>query len=193
MRLRTDMMIFVAAASLGLAGCQSASPAYQPAPPPPMAAPPLAAVPAQPVSRNTLPPPEASMQAPDAPMAGGPADQTMQPGTQVASLPPAQSAASGSGGGASVGRTDLLGGWKLSSAGDSCQLFMSLTTWSGGYRATTRGCNGPALKGVSAWSLDGKQVRLIDDQGATVARLYASSKTQFSGETQAGAPVSFAR
>ena len=43
--------------------------------------------------------------------------------------------------GGGVGRTDLLGGWTITSGGDSCQLFMTLTSWTGGYRASTRGCN----------------------------------------------------
>ncbi|MGQ7793914.1 AprI/Inh family metalloprotease inhibitor [Faunimonas sp. B44] len=92
-----------------------------------------------------------------------------------------------------VGRTDLLGGWTVSSGGSSCQLFMSLTSWSGGYRATTRGCSAPALQGVSAWNLEGRQVTLVDQSGATVARLYPSSKTQFNGQTSGGAAVSFSR
>ena len=92
-----------------------------------------------------------------------------------------------------VVRTDLLGGWTIGSAGHSCQLFMSLTTWSGGYRATTKSCGNPALKKVSAWNLEGRQVQLIDDSGTTVARLYPASKTQFNGQTEGGGPVSFSR
>jgi hypothetical protein len=32
------------------------------------------------------------------------------------------------------------------------------------------------------WNLEGQQVQLFNDTGATVARLYASSKTQFNGQ-----------
>ncbi|MYZ49300.1 AprI/Inh family metalloprotease inhibitor, partial [Propylenella binzhouense] len=119
---------------------------------------------------------------------------TNPPGAQMASVGPAATApAPAPGGGVEVGRTDLLGGWTISSSGSSCQLFMSLTTWTGGYRATTRGCSAPGLQGVSAWNLEGNQVRLVDGSGATVARLYPSSKTQFNGQTEAGAAVSFNR
>jgi hypothetical protein len=92
-----------------------------------------------------------------------------------------------------VGRTDLLGGWTISAAGDSCQLFMTLTTWAGGYRASTRGCTSPSLQTISAWNMEGSQVQLLDDAGATVARLYPTSKTQFNGQTQGGGPVSVLR
>ena len=97
------------------------------------------------------------------------------------------------GGGPAIGRTDLLGGWTLASASDTCQLFMSLTTWSGGYRATTRGCSSETLQSVSAWNLEGQQVSLLNDSGSTVARLTAASKTQFSGQTAAGTSVSVSR
>jgi hypothetical protein len=92
-----------------------------------------------------------------------------------------------------VGRTDLLGGWKISSAGDTCQLFMTLTTWSGGYRASTKGCKNPAIQNISAWNLEGRQIQLLNDSNSTVARLYASSKTQYEGQTEGGGPVSVTR
>jgi hypothetical protein len=133
---------------------------------------PLAAAPTAPVTQSPLPPP---------------------PGTAAAATPGATAGAATSGRNVEVGRTDLLGGWTLASGGDSCQLFMSLTTWSGGDRATTRGCNTEALKGVSAWNLEGSQVMLLNDSGGTVARLSPTSKTQFNGLTQGGGPVSVSR
>jgi hypothetical protein len=92
-----------------------------------------------------------------------------------------------------VGRTDLLGGWTVAAAGDSCQLFMTLTTWSGGYRASTRGCSNAALTGISAWNMEGPQVQLLNDSGATLARLYPASKTQFNGQTEGGGPITVSR
>jgi hypothetical protein len=92
-----------------------------------------------------------------------------------------------------VGRTDLLGGWTVAAAGDSCQLFMTLTTWSGGYRASTRGCSNAALTTISAWNMEGPQVQLLSDSGATIARLYPASKTQFNGQTEGGGPISVSR
>jgi len=92
-----------------------------------------------------------------------------------------------------VGRTDLLGGWKLSSAGDNCMAFMTLTTWSGGYRANTRGCASPALSGIAAWDLSGNRVVLKDGSGVIVAQLYSSASGQFNGQTATGSPISLYR
>jgi hypothetical protein len=93
----------------------------------------------------------------------------------------------------SVGRTDLLGGWKIASGGDNCQLFMTLTTWSGGYRATTRGCNTPHLQKISAWDLSGKQVSLKGADGGTIATLYGSGAERFNGQTTERQAVSLSR
>ncbi len=62
-------------------------------------------------------------------------------------------------GAGTISRTDLLGGWTITTQGDSCQLFMTLTSWTGGYRASTRGCNGNLLKSISAWNLQGERSR----------------------------------
>jgi hypothetical protein len=110
----------------------------------------------------------------------------MQAGTTAAT--PAPTA-----GGIEVGRTDLLGGWTINAAGESCQLFMTLTTWSGGYRASTRGCKNPELQKISAWNLEGRQIQLLNDSNATVARLFAASKTQYNGQAEGGGPVSVSR
>jgi hypothetical protein len=93
-----------------------------------------------------------------------------------------------------LGRTDLLGGWTIAASGDSCQLFMTLTSWTGGYRASTRGCTNQTLKSISAWNLDGKQVVLAGTGGTPVARLFASGGNRFDGQTEGqGSPVSFYR
>jgi predicted small lipoprotein YifL len=109
------------------------------------------------------------------------------PGTNTASAPPAAPA------GQPLGRTDLLGGWTIVSSGDSCQLFMTLTSWTGGYRASTRGCNSEVLKSISAWNLSGSQVVLAGSGGSTVATLAASGTSRFDGQTGQGAAVSFYR
>lgn len=83
--------------------------------------------------------------------------------------------------GGAVGRTDLLGGWTITAAGDSCQLFMTLTSWTGGYRASTRGCTSELLKSISAWNLEGGQVVLAGQGGSPVARLASSGLNRFDG------------
>jgi len=148
----------------------------------------FAAAPAGSVTAAPLPPPAATPPTGQAQQASGLAalDPSLQ-GTMPAAAP--ASAASG----VEIGRTDLLGGWTIASAGDSCQLFMTLTTWSGGYRASTKGCSNAALQNISAWNMEGRQVQLLNDSGATVARLYPSAKTQFNGQTEGGGPVSVSR
>jgi predicted small lipoprotein YifL len=103
----------------------------------------------------------------------------------VATAPPPSASA--------LGRTDLLGGWTIVSNGDSCQLFMTLTSWTGGYRAATRGCNTEVLKSISAWNLNGTQVVLAGTGGSPVATLVASGTSRFDGQTGQGAAVSFYR
>jgi predicted small lipoprotein YifL len=135
-----------------------------------------------PVETATLPPVDG------APPPGNPTVVGAAPGTDtVASNPPA-----GAGGGA-LGRTDLLGGWTIASSGDSCQLFMTLTSWTGGYRASTRGCSTDVLKSISAWNLSGKQVVLAGTGGTPVATLFPSGNSRFDGQTGQGTAVSFYR
>jgi protease inhibitor Inh len=150
---------------------------------------PLPAAPTGPVTQAPLPPPPATPPTdPNAPPSGLAALDPASQGATPAAAPPPPPPAD-----VEVGRADLLGGWTIASAGDSCQLFMTLTTWSGGYRATTKGCSNATLQQVSAWNMDGKQVQLLSDSGATVARLYPSSKTQFNGQSEGGGPVSVSR
>lgn len=114
-----------------------------------------------------------------APRGGVPAADTPAPADVAANAP-------------AVGRTDLLGGWTVSASGETCQLFMTLTTWTGGYRASTRGCKTPALASISAWNLEGNQVVLNAD-GKSVARLYSAGNGRFSGQLDGGQSVTFYR
>ena len=139
----------------------------------------LTAAPVGQVTSTPLPPPPGAMTSPL--------------GTDMASVDANAGTGPSAAGSVEVGRTDLLGGWTIASGGDSCQLSMTLTTWSGGYRASTRGCTNPALQKVSAWNMEGRQIMLLDDSGGTVARLHASTKTSFTGQTAGGGPVSFSR
>ena len=93
-----------------------------------------------------------------------------------------------------IGRTDLLGGWTITSGGNSCQLFMTLTSWTGGYRASTRGCTSDVLKSISAWNLQGRQVVLAGQGGTPVAHLASSGTNRFDGQIDGqGTAVSFYR
>ncbi len=129
---------------------------------------------------------------PNAMASGGlPADGTdmmSQPlappnGTQVAAAPAS---------GGAIGRTDLLGGWTITSGSDSCQLFMTLTSWTGGYRASTRGCQSETLKSVSAWNLQGSEVILAGQGGQPLARLASSGTNRFDGSAN-GQGIAFYR
>lgn len=88
-----------------------------------------------------------------------------------------------------IGRADLLGGWKVTSGNDNCQLFMSLTGWAGGYRAVTKGCSSPVLADVQAWTLNGEEIDLLSGRGDTIVRLRAAEKTRLNGETDRGQGV----
>lgn len=109
-------------------------------------------------------------------------------GTQTASVnQPAGNASN------ALGRTDLLGGWTVASSGDTCQLFMTLTSWTGGYRASTRGCNSDVLKSISAWNIHGTQVVLAGSGGSSVATLLSSGNGRFDGQTDQGDQIIFYR
>lgn len=88
---------------------------------------------------------------------------------------------------------ELAGGWNLTSEGETCSLFTSQTTWSGGYRASTRGCNSPLLSTISAWNITGQQIQLFNGEGQLLATLFGSSKTEYNGQTRTGQAISFSR
>ncbi|KAB2871784.1 MAG: hypothetical protein F9K43_08455 [Bauldia sp.] len=139
------------------------------------------------VEAGGLPPPIATAEAP----AGGNAVITEplpdpNASTATAAAPPPAA-------GGSLGRTDLLGGWTIASSSDSCQLFMTLTSWTGGYRASTRGCSSSVLKSISAWNLEGKQVVLAGQGGTPVARLASSGNNRFDGQAEGVGSISFYR
>jgi hypothetical protein len=179
MAVRFHRIMIVGLAALSASGCSmNIFGRDEPRYPPPT---PIAAAPAGTVTGSPLPPPEGGL--------------TSEPSGGLASLDPSAGTATepAPAGGAEIGRTDLLGGWTISAAGDSCQLFMTLTTWAGGYRASTRGCGNATFQGISAWNMEGGQVQLLNDAGTTVARLYASSRTQLNGQTPGGGPITVTR
>ena len=170
----------------GLAGCGSFGAVglgpMDSKPPESDTLPPVASTP---IEQTALPPPPGQTETATL------TDPNAMPGGATApAAPPAPSVASG----AEIGRTDLLGGWTLSSGSDTCQLFMTLTSWTGGYRASTRGCQSPTLKSISAWSLSGSDVVLAGSGGTPVARLSSGGGNRFNGQTVSPAqPISFYR
>ena len=91
-----------------------------------------------------------------------------------------------------VTREALVGAWTVSTAGSSCQMFMALTQWTGGYRAASRGCPGDAAS-VAAWDVQGQQVVLSDSSGNRVATLFSSGGNRFDGQTKSGRAISLSR
>lgn len=191
MRVRQFAPLALAAA---LAGCGSfgavgLGPMERQQPPQSDTLPPVASAP---VEKSALPPPSGStamapqgnsLPPPGQPVPGAPSSDTAM------SAPAAPSKASGG----ELGRTDLLGGWTLTSGSESCQLFMTLTSWTGGYRASTRGCSSPTLKSISAWSLSGSQVVLAGAAGVPIAHLSSGGGNRFNGQVDGGAAISFYR
>lgn len=116
------------------------------------------------------------------------------PAPGVVADPNAQQVAALPAGGVEIGRTDLLGGWTVTSGTDTCELFMTLTAWVGGYRASTRGCQSTTLSGISAWNLENNIVVLALADGTPLAHLRATAATRFEGSIDAGGvPISFFR
>lgn len=156
-----------------------------PAPVSPAAQPPVASSALPPLSSGGQPPPAATT-TPGTTAEGIDSQPLAQP--QVTDNSPTSSGTS------QIGRTDLLGGWTITAGGDSCQLFMTLTSWTGGYRASTRGCSNAVLKSISAWNLQGSQVILAGQGGAPVAHLAAAGSSRFDGQIDGqNMPVSFYR
>lgn len=171
--------------TVALAGCQRLG--YGSDRPAPLPATPTAPVASQ--SLEPLPPLDGAPTDPGLAQPGVPLDGSApaDAGTQIAAADPQASAPPANA--REIGRSDMLGGWSIVSGADNCKLFMTLTTWSGGYRANSRGCASPQMQGISAWDLQGKQVVLKDAGGATVAELHSTGGEAFSGRTAAGTPI----
>ncbi|WP_187289053.1 protease inhibitor Inh/omp19 family protein [Fulvimarina pelagi] len=115
--------------------------------------------------------------------------------TQVAALDPnagSNASSSSSGGGGSLSRNKVLGAYKVTTAGGNCQIILSLTKWSGGYRAASRGCPG-AVADVSAWDVSGSNVVLRNSGGSQVASLSSTGDSRYDGQTQGGQAISLYR
>ncbi|WP_208976935.1 protease inhibitor Inh/omp19 family protein [Stappia sp. ES.058] len=177
----SKQMTAVICVTLALAGCQRLGYGSRSAP--------LPATPTAPVASQSLEPLDPSFNPQDTATLDGTAPLDGE--TQVAGVDPLAGGPPPTA--REIGRSDMLGGWSLASGADNCKLFMTLTTWKGGYRANSRGCATPNLQTVSAWDLQGKQVSLKDGEGATIAELYSTGAERFSGRTASGVPISVFR
>ncbi len=182
----------VLVATVALAGCQSSRIGFlqtQPAPEP------LTPAPSGSVTAGQLPPPvqpdsqvqgaSQNGQFPDAPENP---DAANGPQTAVAGDGSVQNVATAG----PLTKEAMVGAWSVTTSGQSCQMFMALTKWSGGFRAASRGCPGEAAA-VSSWNVSGNQVVLSDTNGNRVATLFQSGTTQFNGQTVGGSAISFSR
>ncbi len=116
---------------------------------------------------------------------GNPPSSTEAP-VEVARVDPAEGAKP-------VTRQAMVGAWTVSTGGSSCQIFLTLTKWSGGYRAASRGCSAASIADVQAWDVRGKQVVLVSSSGSTVATLYRSAEERYDGSIGGGSAISFSR
>ncbi|MER0236563.1 protease inhibitor Inh/omp19 family protein [Fulvimarina sp. MAC8] len=182
-------------AMLTAAGCSQSVPSFSnndrgPAP--------LMASPTPQVAQNQLPPPPPPPPPQSQDMAADMNDQNGNgDNTQVAALDPnagsnTSSSSSSSGGGGALSRNKVLGAYKVTTAGGNCQIILSLTKWSGGYRAASRGCPG-TVADVSAWDVSGSNVVLRNSGGSQVASLSSTGDSRYDGQTQGGEAISLYR
>lgn len=157
---------------------------------------PLPATPTTPVSSSSLPAP---ITLSDAEAAGqvaetgtldelaGP-DDALPDGTTIetASVAPAD-------GGAEVTQDDLIGVWSATTTSATCSINLSLTNWTGGFRASTRNCGDVQLASLGAWNVEGRQVFLKDGEGNTLARLFRTADTRYAGQLESGQAITVFR
>lgn len=158
-----------------LAGCQRTS--YSPYSGLPSQPAPLQAQPVPSVQSNQLPPPGGAGQFPTA------------PNQETATLDPNASAPSTA---LDVTKEQMVGNWRVSYAGASCDMFLTLTNLGAGSRGGTRGCAGE-LTTMGSWDVSGKMVQFKDRSGNTIGRVYKTAENRFDGTTNSGQPVNLSR
>ncbi|MBC7312669.1 MAG: protease inhibitor Inh/omp19 family protein [Rhizobium sp.] len=161
---------------LSLAGCQRTS--FSGMESSSSALPPLEAQPVPSVQSGQLPPPGATSPS-GFPAAPAPATQTAA--TDVAPATALE-----------ITKESMVGNWRVSNAGASCDMFLTLTNLGSGSRGGTRGCAGP-LTTMGSWEVAGKQVVLKDRSGNVLGRLYKSADARYDGTTNTGQPISLSR
>jgi hypothetical protein len=168
--MRISIAITIAMAGLAIAGCQRTSPGPMPQQQAAVLPPPINPAPLGGVQSSQLPPPSTT---PD-PAA---ANQAFE--TAAASAP-------------AVSREALLGTWQTAVNGGNCQLALSLTQWTGGYRAASLRCPGEAAN-IASWDVSGNQVVLNDRDGNNVARLYQAGAQNYQGTLSSGGSITLSR
>ena len=117
---------------------------------------------------------------PDAAATPGATGIGLDAGAQVASAEP-------------VSRDTMVGAWRVSTQGSSCQMFMALTqSASGPPRAASRGCPGEVAN-IASWDVSGNQVVFNDGRGNRIASVFQSGEGRFDGQTAGGQSLSLAR
>jgi hypothetical protein len=172
------------ALTLALAGCQRT--AYNPYNDLPAQPAPLQPQPVPSVQGGQLPPPGGSMggaaggsQFPNAPMASA------NPGMSGGQMAPPAAAQD-------VKKDAMVGSWRVNAAGQSCDMFLTLTNLGGGSRGGTRGCAGP-LTMMGSWDVTGKSVQFKDRDGNLLGSVYKSADNRFDGTLSSGQQLSLSR
>ncbi|MBP1845107.1 hypothetical protein J2046_003376 [Rhizobium petrolearium] len=163
--------------AIALAGCQRTS--YSPYSDLPSQPAPLQAQPVPSVQGGQLPPPGGASQFPTAP-AANPNTAAVDPNAAA----PASAL--------DVKKEAMVGNWRVSNAGASCDMFLTLTNLGGGSRGGTRGCVGE-LTTMGSWDVSGKMVQFKNRAGDVIGRVYKSADNRFDGTMNSGQPVSLSR
>lgn len=140
--------------------------------------PPLQAQPVPSVQSGQLPPP------------GAPADPSQFPAAPASTAPGATEVAPATA--LDVTKEQMVGNWRVTNAGSSCDMFLTLTNLGSGSRGGTRGCAG-VLTAMGSWEVASRQVVLKDRGGNVIGRLYKTADARFDGTTNDGQPVSLSR
>ncbi|TPW27972.1 AprI/Inh family metalloprotease inhibitor [Pararhizobium mangrovi] len=187
--MRITHVGFILAIAFAVTSCgrtdYAANEASQPAGPSSIAAAPVGGV-----QQSQLPPPSGDngMDNASTAMPGdetGPSSDDTGDQTQMASLPTGTGAPS-------ISREALLGRWTTSTGSSTCDLFLSLTKWTGGYRAASRNCAGIA-EDISAWDVKNNTVVLSDSTGNRLATLTKAGDKSYTGTTQTGQSINLSR
>lgn len=170
-------VVTAAAIVLALAGCQRTTADGFGASGSSLA--PLEAQPVGGVQSGALPPPSSPM---------GQGGQFPTAPQQVAAAPAMTQPA----GALDVRKEGMLGNWRVSNGGASCDMFLTLTNLGSGSRGGTRGCAGP-LTTMRSWEVSGKQVVLKDLSGNQIGSLYKTSDARYDGSLATGGAISLSR